>query len=250
MRIRPWLVLPLALLFLGACILPAQPTGPDDDDDDDTGGDDDDTGDDDTGDDDTGDDDTGDDDTGDDDTGDDDTGDDDTGDDDTGQDFPTGDFRVIWGWAFGYPDPSIGAEFGSYDGGVTLTPNNGQFQIIMFLFDENWDDLCLVRFEGLGTPMVPQYPVGTAGWNISGGEITFDQCYENPPGTPYPQYAVVAPDPAAMADIESSYGISVAEQIAMRDSLETDLGVTASGYFMFWGTDPVELTPLGFLLVE
>ena len=222
-------------LALGGC----PTTEPDDDDDND-----------DTADDDTGDDDTGDDDTGDDDTGDDDTGDDDTGDDDTGPDFPVGDFRVVWGWAFGYSDPSIGAAFGQYDAVVSLTPNSAQFQIIMFVFDEAWEQLCLIRFEGPGTPMAPQYPVGTAAWNISGGVITLDQCYGESPGEPYPQYAVVAPDAAAMSDIEAQYGITVGEQINMRDSLETDLGVTATGYFMYWGTDPVELMPLGFLLEE
>ncbi len=254
MRIRPWLVLVLAALFLGACILPPQQTTePDDDDasqddDDDTG--DDDTGDDDTGDDDTGDDDTGDDDTGDDDTGDDDTGDDDTGDDDTGPDFPVGDFSVMWGWSFGYDDPTIGAAYGSYEATVTLAANNSQIQIFMFLFDETWNDLCLMRFQGNGTPEVPQQAGATAGWDFASGVVALDQCYEQQPGSPLPFHTALAPDPAAMAEIEAAFGITVAEQEAARDNLETTLGLTASGYFMFWGEDIGEMSPLGFLFEE
>ena len=251
MRFRPWLVIVLSLTFLGACVLPPQQsTEPDDDDDASDDDDDDDTGDDDTGDDDTGDDDMGDDDTGDDDTGDDDTGDDDTGDDDTGPDFPIGEFSVVWGWAFGYLDEDIGAEFGQYASTATLAANNGQFQVIMQLFDGDWNPLCLIRFQGPGTLMAPQYPAATHAWDISAGVMQVDQCYGNSPGTPYPQYTALAPDPAAMADIEAVYGIPIGEQIAMRSDLETELGLTATGYFMWWGTDPADLAPLGFLFEE
>ena len=54
----------------------------------------------------------------------------------------------------------------------------------------------------------------------------------------------------AMADIEAVYGIPVVEQITMRSDLEADLGLTATGYFMWWGTDATELVPLGFLFEE
>ncbi len=245
------ILLVLSLAWMPACLLPKeQPAAGIDDDDagDDDAADDDAVGDDDDA---VGDDDdaVGDDDdaVGDDDDA---VGDDDdaVGDDDdaTTPDHPVGDFSVVWSWIFQWSDPGIGSEYAS-TAAVWAIANNGiNGALRFFLLDGSQQVVCEFELTLAGQEMTPAFPVATAAWQTS-GQYGSDTCYPENVGSSTSAFFAIAPKQDAFLQIETEYGITVAEQIAAEDYALNETGLTETDYFMYRGETAADMVPLGFV---
>ena len=188
----------------------------------------------------------------DDDAGDDDVvGDDDdvVGDDDdaTTPDHPIGDFSVTWAWIYQWQDPQIGAEYAATLA-VWAIANNGINGILRHqLLDISQQPVCEIEIPLAGGEMTPAFPVATAAWNTS-GQVSTDTCYPENVGTSEQKYFAIAPKADAFDQIETEYGITVAEQIEAEDYVVTETGLTETDYFMYSGDNAQDMVPLGFVL--